>query len=148
MTPLQDNAAVPSVPAMVLPANHLTIVKLELSQQAGPRYDVMLRLCRPLTGYESRELAVHRPIGLDVSADDPSQLIASHTTVQEVCDRLPEFQELLSAAVSDADAAQNRATQIEDDLAAEQARRQKLVDDTNIGLGAGAHIHDPVVGAM
>jgi hypothetical protein len=36
-----------------LPASHVTIVKLELPQQSTRRYDVTLRLCRPLTSYES-----------------------------------------------------------------------------------------------
>jgi|GEM_PF-116910 len=91
--------------ASALPASHITIIKLELPQQSTRRYDVTLRLCRPLTNYERHEMVAHRSIGLDVSPDDPSQLIATHTTVEEVCDRLPEFHELLCAAAANGHAA-------------------------------------------
>ena len=126
------------------PARHITIVKLELPQQSTHRYDVILRLCRPLTTYESHEMVAHRSIGLDVSPDDPSQLIATHTTVEEVCDRLPEFHELLCAAAANGHAAQDTATQADKVLAVEEKRRQALVTNTNARLGACAHTHDPL----
>jgi hypothetical protein len=66
------------------PASHITIIKLELPQQPTRRYDVTMRLCRPLTTCEGREMVAHRSIGLDVSPDGPSQLIATHTIVEEV----------------------------------------------------------------
>ena len=121
---------------VVPPANHLKIIELELLPQSTPRYDVILRLCRPLTSYESRELIAHPAIGLDILPDDPSHLIATHTTVEEVCDRLPEFHELLSAAAADGHAAQDSATQAQHVLAVEEARRQALVADANTRFGA------------
>ncbi len=130
------------------PASHIAIVKLELPQQSTHRYDVILRLCRPLTDYESHEMAAHRHIGLDVSPDDPSQLMATHTTVEEVCDRLPEFHELLCAAAANGHAAQDIATRADKVIAVEEQRRQTLVADTNTRLGACAHTHDPPIGAM
>jgi hypothetical protein len=132
----------------VLPASHITIVKLELPQQSTHRYDVILRLCRPLTNYESHEMVAHRSIGLDVSPDDPSQLIATHTTVEEVCDRLPEFHELLCAAAANAHAAHDAATQADKALAVEEDRRQTLVTDANSRLGACPHTHDSLGCAM
>ena len=130
------------------PANHIAIVKLELPQQPTHRYDVILRLCRPLTDYEIHEMVAHRSIGLEVSPEDPSQLIATHTTVEEVCDRLPEFHELLCAAAANGHAAQDAATQADKVLVVEEERRQTLVTDTNNRLGACPHTHDPLVGAM
>ena len=130
------------------PAIHVRIVKLELPQQPTHRYDVILRLCRSLTNYESHEMVAHRPIGLEVSPDDPSQLIATHTTVEEVCDRLPEFHELLCTAAANAHAAQDTAIRADKVLAVEEERRQTLVTVTNTRLGACPHSHDPLVGAM
>ena len=132
----------------VLPASHITIIKLELPQQSTRRYDVSLRLCRPLTNYESHEMVAHRSIGLDVSPDDPSQLIATHTTIEEVCDRLPEFHELLCAAAANGHAAQDTATQADKALVVEEERRQTLVTDANTRLGACPHAHVPLAGAM
>jgi hypothetical protein len=146
MNPAQiTTSAQPPTDTVLLPASHITIVKLELPQQSTRRYDVILRLCRPLTTYESRELGAHRSIGLDVSPDDPSQLIATHTTIEEVRDRLPEFHELLTAAAANGHAAQDIATQADKALAVEEERRQTLVTDTNTRLEACPHTHDPVV---
>jgi hypothetical protein len=131
-----------------LPASHITIIKLELPQQSTRRYDVTLRLCRPLTNYERHEMVAHRSIGLDVSPDDPSQLIATHTTVEEVCDRLPEFHELLCAAAANGHAAQDAATQADKALLVEEGRRQALVTDANSRLGACPHTHDSLGCAM
>ncbi len=130
------------------PANHITIVKLELPQQSTFRYDVILWLCRPLTNSESHKIEAHRSIGLDVSPDDRSRLIATRTTVEEVCDRLPEFHELLCAAAANGHAAQDTATRGDKVIAAEEERRQILVTATNTRLGACPHTHDPLVGAM
>jgi len=144
-----NTAAQPTAEATALPpASHIKIVNLELSQQSTPHYDVTLRLCRPLTNYESHELAAHGSIGLDVSPDDPSQLIATHTTVEEVCDRLPEFHQLLYAAAANGHAAQDTAIQAQKVLNVEEERRQSLVTDTNARLGACPHTHDPLAGAM
>jgi len=134
--------------ASALPASHITIIKLELPQQSTRRYDVTLRLCRPLTNYERHEMVAHRSIGLDVSPDDPSQLIATHTTVEEVCDRLPEFHELLCAAAANGHAAQDAATQADKALLVEEGRRQALVTDANSRLGACPHTHDSLGCAM
>lgn len=131
-----------------LPAGHLKIVKLELSPQDGPRYDVLLQLCRPLTNYEINELGVHRSIGLDVSPDDPSRLIATHTTVEDVQDRLPEFHDLLTTAAADAHAAKDAADHARDAVAMEESRRQMVLSDANLSLGACPHTHDPEVGAV
>jgi hypothetical protein len=148
MKPAPLDAAAPSTQTMPRAAgSHLKIVELELPQQAGLRYDVMLRLCRPLTRYEIDEMRVHCSIGLDVSPDDPSQLIATHTTVEQVRDRLPEFHELLAAATADAHGAQDSANDAQDALATEEARRQHLVQETNARLGACEHTHDPAVDA-
>jgi hypothetical protein len=130
------------------PSSHLNIIKLEVPQQDGRRYDVMLQLCRPLTSYENHELIAHRSIGLDASPDDPSQLIATHTTIEEVRDRLPEFHELLTAAAVNGHAAQDTATRVQEALDMEEARRQALVSDINACLGACSHTHDPAVGAV
>lgn len=131
------HAGHPTTETPVLPpASHLKIIELELLPQSTPRYDVILRLCRPLTIYESRELIAHPAIGLDISPGDPSQLIATHTTVEEVCDRLPEFHELLTAAAAAGHAAQDSATQAQHVLAVEEARRQALVADANTRFGA------------
>ncbi|MBO0676192.1 hypothetical protein JRC04_01805 [Mycolicibacterium sp. S2-37] len=127
--------------------DHLKIIKLELPTQDGHHYDVMLRLCRPLTTHEVHEVAIHRSIGLEVSPDDPSLLIAAHTTVEEVRDRLPEFHGMLATASAAAHAAQDTATHAQEVLATEETRRQALVDDTNLNLGAGPNNHDPAVGA-
>ena len=130
-------AAHPTTETPVLPpAIHLKIIELELLPQSTPRYDVILRLCRPLTSYESRELIAHPAIGLDISPDDPSQLIATHTTVEEVCDRLPEFHELLTAAAADGHAAQETDNQAQHVLEVEETRRQALVADANTRFGA------------
>jgi len=136
------------VTASALPASHITIIKLELPQQSTRRYDVTLRLCRPLTNYERHEMVAHRSIGLDVSPDDPSQLIATHTTVEEVCDRLPEFHELLCAAAANGHAAQDAATQADKALFVEEGRRQALVTEANSRLGACPHTHDSLGCAM
>lgn len=108
----------------------------------------MMRLCRPLTSYEIHELIEHRSIGLDVSPDDPSQLIATHTTLEEVRDRLPEFHERLAAAAANGHAAQDAAHREEKAHNAEEDRRQLLVSDINAALGACAHTHDPAVGVV
>ena len=129
------------------PACHIAIVELERPQQCTPHYDVALRLCRPLTKYESHEMAAHRSIGLDVAPNEPSRLIAAHTTVEEVRDRLPEFHELLCAAVANGLAAQDKAAQAQKVLLVEEHRRQTLVADTNARLGACPHTHDPLAGA-
>jgi hypothetical protein len=136
------------VTASAQPASHITIIKLELPQQTTRRYDVALRLCRPLTNYERHEMVAHRSIGLDVSPDDPSQLIATHTTVEEVCDRLPEFHELLCAAAANGHAAQDAAAQADKALVVEEGRRQALVTDANSRLGACPHTHDSLGCAM
>ncbi|MGA7135932.1 MAG: hypothetical protein WBZ15_26990 [Mycobacterium sp.] len=130
------------------PATHLKIIELELPQQNNPCYDVTLRLSRPLTDSESHELTAHRSIGLDFSPDDPSQLIATHTTVEEVQDRLPEFHELLTAAAAGAHTAQDPAAQSPKAVAVEEARRQSLVSDTNARFGASPHTVEPVVDAV
>jgi hypothetical protein len=132
----------------VPPASHVTIVKLELPQQSTPHYDVTLRLCRPLTNYESHEMAAHQSIGLDVSPDDPSELIATHTTIEEVRDRLPEFHELLCVAAANGHDAQDLDARAQRVLAVEEERRQTLVTDTNNRLGACPHTHDPLAGGM
>jgi len=62
-----------------------------------------------MTSSESHELTAHRSIGLDVSPNDPSQL--THTTVEEVQGRLPEFHELLTAAAAGAHIGQDPAAQ-------------------------------------
>lgn len=93
-------------------------------------------------------MVAHRSIGLDVSPDDSSQLVATHTTVEEVCDRLPEFHELLCAVAANGHAAQDTATQAANVLAVEEERRQTLVTDTNTRLRGCPHTHDPLVGAM
>jgi hypothetical protein len=148
MKPAPLDAAAPSTQTMPhTTASHLKIVEIELPQQEGLRYDVMLRLCRPLTSYEIDELRVHQSIGLDVSPDDPSRLVATHTTVEDVRDRLPEFHELLAAALADAHGAQDSADHVQDALAAEEARRQQLVSETNTRLGACDHTDDPAVDA-
>jgi hypothetical protein len=67
--------------------------------------------------------------------------------VEDVRDRPPEFHQLLTAAVTDADAAQDTATQAQNALAQEEARRQSLVSETNARLGACPHTQDQVVGA-
>ncbi len=146
MNPAQHTTSPPPVSETVRPASHLKIVELELPPQSTPCYDVMLRLCRPLTSYETHELSTYRPIGLDVSPQDPSQLIATHTTIEEVCDRLPEFHELLTVAAATGHAAQDTATQAQKVLAVEEARRQALVTDANARLGTCLHTHDPVIG--
>jgi hypothetical protein len=133
---------------VLLPASHITIIKVELPQQSTRRYDVNLRLCRPLTTYECHQLGTLRSIGLDVSPDDPSQLIATHTTIEEVRDRLPEFHALLAAAAADSRAAEDSADQAQKALAVEEARRQTLVQETNTRLGACPHAHDSLVAAM
>lgn len=145
MNPAQLTTSTPPVTETVRPASHLKIIELELPQQSTRRYDVNLRLCRPLTSYETHELSTHRPIGLDVSPDDSSLLIATLTTIEEVCDRLPEFHELLTAAAATGHAAQDAAAQAQKVLAVEEARRQALVTDTNTRLGTCPHTHDPVV---
>jgi hypothetical protein len=129
------------------PDRHLKIVELGLPQQDNFRYDVMMRLCRPLTSYEAEALSVHRSIGLDVSTDDPSHLIATHTTIEEVRDRLPEFHELLAAAAAVGHAAEDTATAARDALAVEESRRQTLVGDINASLGPCSHDHDAAVDA-
>jgi hypothetical protein len=141
-------ASAPLTRETTMPASHITIIKLELPQQATRRYDVTLRLCRPLTNYERHEMVAHRSIGLDVSPDDPSQLIATHTTVEEVCDRLPEFHELLCAAAANGHAAQDAATQADRALVVEEGRRQAVVTDANSRLGACPHTHDSLGCAM
>jgi hypothetical protein len=146
MNPPQVTTSPPVTREMVLPASHITIVKIELPQQSTRLYDVILRLCRPLTTYESHQLGAHQAIGLDVSPDDPSQLIATHTTAEEVRDRLPEFHEVLTAAAAAGLAAQDSAAQAQKALVVEEARRQTLVRDTNARLGTCPHSHDPVVG--
>ncbi|RZT25852.1 hypothetical protein EV589_1600 [Mycobacterium sp. BK558] len=138
MKPAHSDTLVPTV----RPATHLSIVEIELPQQDGHRYDVTLRLCRPLTRHESHELVAHRSIGLEVSPDDPSRLIATRTTVEEVCDRLPEFHELLSEAADVGQAAQDAATRARNVHDVEEARRQHLVDDANASLRACQHTHD------
>lgn len=138
MKPPLSDTRVPTV----RPATHLSIVEIELPQQDGHRYDVLLRLCRPLTRYESHELVAHRSIGLEVSPDDPSRLIATRTTVEEVCDRLPEFHELLSEAADVGLAAQDAATRARNVHEVEETRRQHLVDDANASLQACPHTHD------
>ena len=138
------STAVPSMgTAAAPPTQHLTIIKLALPQQDGRRYYVALQLCRPLTSYEIHELSAHRSIGLDVSPEDPWQLIATHTTVEEVRDRLPEFHELLSTAAAEAHTAQETALRAQNNRAVEEARRQALVSDANVSLGACPHTHDP-----
>jgi hypothetical protein len=144
----RPTTSAPPARETVLPASHITIVKLELPQQSTRRYDVILRLCRPLTNYESHEMVAHRSIGLDLSPDDPSQLIATHTTVEEVCDRLPEFHELLCAAAANGHAAHDAATQADKALVAEENRRQTVVTDANSRLGACPHTHDSLGCAM
>ncbi len=129
-------------------ACHIKIIKLELPQQFTPHYDVTLRLCRALTSYESHEMGAHGSIGLDISPEDQSQLIATHTTVEEVCDRLPEFHELLCAAAAKGHAAHDTALQAEKVLAVEEERRQALVTTTNARLGACPHTHDPLTSVM
>jgi len=142
MTPPHPNTSAAATPGQErLPASHLKIVKLELSPQDGPRYDVLLQLCRPLTNYEINELEVHQSIGLDVSGDDPSQLIATHTTVEDVQDRLPEFHDLLTTASHDAQAAQAAADHARHAVAAEESRRQKVISEANSALGACPHTH-------
>ncbi|MCZ8380905.1 hypothetical protein O6P37_18725 [Mycobacterium sp. CPCC 205372] len=142
MTPAHPNTSAAATPGQEqLPASHLKIVKLELSPQDSPRYDVLLQLCRPLTNYEMHELEVHRSIGLEVSADDPSQMIATHTTVEDVQDRLPEFHDLLTTASADAHAAQAAADHARDAVAAEESRRQKVISEANSALGACPHTH-------
>jgi hypothetical protein len=79
---------------------------------------------------------------------NPAQLIATHTTIEEVRDRRPEFHELLSAAAANGHAAQDIVTQADKALAVEEERRQTLVTDTNTRLGACPHTHDPVVAVM
>jgi hypothetical protein len=149
MNPASPSTAASTGHTTVQPTDrHLKIVNLALPEQESPRYDVMMRLCRPLTGYEIDELIEHRSIGLDVSPDDPSQLIATHTTIEEVRDRLPEFHELLSAAAANGHSAQDTATREEKTRNAEEARRQLLVSDINANLGACSHDHDPAVGTM
>lgn len=125
---------------------HLKIVELALPQQDSIRYDVMMLLCRPLTAFEIDALIVHRSIGLDVSPDDPARLIATHTTIEEVRNRLPEFHELLCAAAADGHAAQDAASEARDALAVEESRRQALVTDANANLGPCSHVHDAAVG--
>lgn len=127
------------------PPTHVKIIKLELRQQDSRRYDILLHLCRPLTSYEKDALAVHRTIGLEISPDDPSQLIATHTTVEEVHDRLPEFHELLSAAAANGHAAQYNAMRAREAIATEEIRRQSLVSDVNSFLGGCPQAHDRVV---
>jgi hypothetical protein len=142
MTPAHPSTSAAATPGeALLPASHLKIVKIELAPQDSPRYDVVLHLCRPLTNYEINELGVHRSIGLDVSTDDPSQLIATHTTVEDVQDRLPEFHDLLTTAAADAHAAQEAADHARDAVAAEESRRQMVVSEANFGLGACPHTH-------
>jgi len=143
MNPAHLTTSAPPTRETVLPASHVTIIKLELPQQPTRRYDVMVRLCRPLTIYEGREMVAYRSI-----PDDPSRLIATHTTIEEVCDRLPEFHEPLTAATVNGHAAQDTATQAQKSLAVEEARRQTLVIDTNARLGTCPHTHDRLVGAM
>ncbi|WP_197375291.1 hypothetical protein [Mycolicibacterium baixiangningiae] len=144
MNPANLSSAAPTTHSAEQPTDrHLKIINLELPEQDSPRYDVMMRLCRPLTSFEIHELIEHRSIGLEVSPDDPSQLIATHTTIEEVRDRLPEFHELLSAAATDAHAAQDVATRKEETHNTEEARRQLLVGDINASLGACSHTHDP-----
>lgn len=148
MNPAQLTMSAPPPRDTVLPETHITIIKLELPQQSTRRYDVILRLCRRLTSYESHEMGAHRAIGLDVSPDDPAQLIATHTTIEEVCDRLPEFHELLTAAAANAHAAQDTAVQALKSLAVEEVRRQAVVTEANARLGTCPHTHDRLVGAM
>jgi hypothetical protein len=144
-----NEAADPATATSPLPtACHISIVRLELPQQFTPHYDVTLRLCRRLTSYESHEMVAHRSIGLDVFPGDSSKLIATHTTVEEVRDRLPEFHGLLCAAASVGATAQNTAMAAQRVLDVEEQRRQVVVTDTNARLGACPHTHDPLVGAM
>ena len=131
-------AAHPGTNASPAAASHLKIVKVELPQQSTHRYSVILRLCRALTDHEVHELVAHLPHGLEVRPDDASQLIATRTTIEDVCDRLPEFHELLAVASAEHDVAHDTLTQTQARVArgVEEARRQALVTEINARLGA------------
>lgn len=146
MNPAHLGPAAPRTQTTATPqVSHLGIIGIELPQQEGRRYDVILRLCRPLTTYESRELIAARAVGLEVSPDNPSQLTATQTSIEEVRDRLPELHELLTTAATAGHDAQETADRAHEVLAVEEARRQALVSDTNSCLNACTHSHDPAV---
>jgi hypothetical protein len=69
----------------------------------------------------------------DTVPHDSSQLIAIHTTVEEVRDRLPKFHELPTAAAVDGPTALGAADQAGKARAVEGKRRQTLVTDTRFG---------------
>jgi hypothetical protein len=108
-------------------------------EDTSPKYDVILFLSRPLSGYERNAFLQGFGAGeVDLPSMDPNQLTVRHTTLEQVRDGLPDFAERLTKAVADGAAAQ-AAKDTEQQAAAnrrsaEEARLAALVEEINSKL--------------